>query len=453
MTTIVASLALALLTAAGAAAPPEATPKAEAAPAESPLRAEARRRNDALVKEGFNTTRGLGVKGESLSLRTALLVPPHGDEEHVLRLWAEAAKGEVSYRLLGPGGEVLLSLQGRSVESTLVRALPSGTYTLDFSATTPEGGRGVLGVKGPVMGLCKPDPARLAERAAQPAQGFHWPYLLFLPKGPATSVLVAPNNSGFGSDDLALLRASALCEVDRQAGLAERLGAALLVPLFPRPPVAGEEENLYLHALVRAALTTSQRPLARVDLQLGAMLDDARARLAREGQKVPARALFWGFSASGSFVNRYALLHPERVLAVASGSPGGWPIAPVEEDGGEPLPYPVGVKDLKALTGQPFDLAALRQVSHFFFLGGDDLNDAVPYRDSFSKADEELVFRRFGKTPVGRWGAAERLYREQKLDARFKLYPGVAHQVTPEMEADIEAFFAEALRRARAAGK
>jgi hypothetical protein len=53
--------------------------------------------------------------------------------------------------------------------------------------------------------------------------------------------------------------------------------------------------------------------------------------------------------------------------------------------------------------------------------------------------------RRFGATPVARWAAAQRLYAAAHLDATFKLYPGVAHAVTPEMAADVEAAFARAL--------
>jgi hypothetical protein len=56
------------------------------------------------------------------------------------------------------------------------------------------------------------------------------------------------------------------------------------------------------------------------------------------------------------------------------------------------------------------------------------------------------VIQRFGKTPVARWPAAQRLYEAAQLRARFALYPGVGHNVTPEMSADTEALFRAALR-------
>jgi dienelactone hydrolase len=399
--------------------------------ADDALAAEARRRNEELVQQGFNLTHGLTVTPEGTRLE--LLVPPD-DGEHTIVLWFAAASGEIAVRLVGPGGDVLSSWRARSGEQRLARPLAAGKYVLEAGGAR---GWGLVGVKGAVIGRCALDAARVSERPAQPALGFHWPYLLVAPSRPgATTLLVLPNNTGFPTDDLEMLRASATCQLRREIEVADRLGVAVLMPLFPRPRAAGSDDNLYLHALSRAALATRTPALARVDLQLIAMIDAARGRLG-------ARVLIAGFSAAGSFANRFTVLHPDRVLAAAVGAPGGWPIAPVAEAG---MTYPVGIADVAALTGAAVDLAALRRVELFFFLGAEDRNDAVPYRDSFSAADEALVMQRFGATPVARWDAAQRLYREAGLSATFRLYPGAGHEVTPEMSADVEAAFRAALR-------
>jgi dienelactone hydrolase len=284
-----------------------------------------------------------------------------------------------------------------------------------------------------VVSRCKVDASRVTEHAAEPANGFRWPYLLLAPRlATSTTLLVVPNNTGFLSEDPELLRASGTCELERQVASADHLGVAVLVPLFPRTA------EVYVHALTRDALATKTPSIARVDLQLIAMIDHARALL---GKGVRPRVLMSGFSASGSFTSRFAMLHPDRVLAAAVGSPGGWPIAPADD-----LTYPVGISDVLSLTGSKVDLAKVRTVSFFMFIGDADANDSVPYRDSFTATDETLIMQKFGKTPVDRWNAAERLYAEAKLRATFKLYPGVGHEVTPEMVADIEAAFAAAMR-------
>jgi dienelactone hydrolase len=436
-----ALLAVALLVLAGAAR------SAPDPPAPDPIRDEAKRRSDALVQAGFNMTRGfsLGGPGESV-LRMTLHVPPH-EGEHVISVWWETPEGEISMKLVSADGAGRASLAGRRADATLSVDLAPGSYTLEIDRSHGRGGAALLGFKGPLVMPCQAKGVRVEEIPADPSKNFSWPYLLALPaqaKG-GGPVLVVPNNTGFSSEDIVLLRASAACEVARQAPLASRLGVPLLVPMFPRPTATGEDDNLYLHALSRAALETKVPAFRRVDLQLLAMLDDARARLKARGIETRDRALLWGFSASGSFVARFALLHPSRVLAAASGAPGGWPIAPAAEADGAALPYPVGIADVKSLAGEAVDLKAAKPVAFLFFLGEKDGNDSVPFRDSFSKADETLVFGLFGKTPVSRWKKAEELYRSAGMNARFALYPGVGHEVTKEMDEDVAKFFEGAL--------
>jgi hypothetical protein len=66
------------------------------------------------------------------------------------------------------------------------------------------------------------------------------------------------------------------------------------------------------------------------------------------------------------------------------------------------------------------------------------------FGQSFSKQQEEIIFRHFGKTPVSRWKLAERLYLKHGLNAQFVLYPGTAHSSTPDMESDTALFFEKA---------
>jgi hypothetical protein len=224
------------------------------------------------------------------------------------------------------------------------------------------------------------------------------------------------------------LRAKATCALINEGDinaikLGKSLGTPILVPLFPRPELKEIASNLQLQAITRASLEELPQRLARVDQQLIAVIDAAREKLAAKCQPVQSRVLIAGFSAGGAFANRFTVLHPERVLAAAVGSPGGWPIAPVAADQCETLRCPVGIADVKDLTGQAVDLEPLRRVRFLFFLGNADTNDSVPIRDSFSAVDRDLINRRFGKTPV----------------ARFRLYHVVCHEptcheVTPQMQ-------------------
>ncbi len=144
--------------------------------------------------------------------------------------------------------------------------------------------------------------------------------------------------------------------------------------------------------------------------------------------------------------NRFTILHPEQVAAVACGSPGGWPIAPVTEYKGMPLRYPIGIADLRNLVGKDADLAAIRRVPMFLFLGEEDKNDSVVFRDGYDEQDERLIFELFGSTLQERWKVSEALYGSMGLQARFALYPGVGHDVTPEIFSDVTRFLSSNLR-------
>lgn len=284
------------------------------------------------------------------------------------------------------------------------------------------------------------------EVTADEATGFSWGYVLHAPAGAGRDgrpvfILVLPNNTGRTDDDASVHRRSAAAMSFIGHLAFSGMDVAVLVPEFPRP---SRHDRIYTHALDRDCLTTEVDGLRRLDLQLVAMIDDASRRLRDEGRQVETKVLMAGFSASGMFVNRFVMLHPERVKAAAIGSPGGWPIAPAGRWNDEPLSYPVGISDVAVLAGRPVNLSEVGKVPMFLFLGDRDDNDSVPYSDSYDDRERDLVNRLFGETPVSRWEAARRFHEAAGLDAEFHLYPGVGHAITLGEILDIRDF----LRRA-----
>lgn len=278
--------------------------------------------------------------------------------------------------------------------------------------------------------LLGPYVLRMRHVDADAGKGFHSDYYLYVPKslhrdadGMAT-LLVQPNNSGRTSDDIASHRRDAWMTGFERKRIADALGVALLVPAFPR---TASDWRVYTHALDRDVLTTRNPVLSRLDLQLIAMIDDARARLRKHGTQVDARVLLQGYSASAMFANRFTVLHPDRVRAVTIGSPGGWPIAPVAKVGVDALPYPAGIAGLEALTGKPFDAAAYARVPQYLYMGDADDNDSLDFSDGWDKPAAAEVERLFGNTPLARWKQAEALYAQAGANARFELVPGIGH--------------------------
>ena len=281
---------------------------------------------------------------------------------------------------------------------------------------------------------------------ANTAKHFSYPYYLYVPpeletpeaKEAKHTLLVIPNNTGKISDDFSVHEADAMRRMAQVPGLVAGLKVAVLMPVFPRPE---SDWKIYTHGLDRDALLTHKPEYRRFDLQLLAMIDDARARLARQHQlKFERRVLLNGFSAQAMFANRFTFLHPDRVKAAAIGAPGGWPIAPVATCHDRSLRYPIGVADFRAVTGRDVDMRELRRVPLLIFMGDQDDNDAVPYGDAYENEDRAVIIPLFGLTPIERWEEAKTLYSEAGLNAEFKLYPGVGHTVTNEMRDDVRAF-------------
>jgi hypothetical protein len=415
-----------------------------AGPPPDPIPLEADQRRQSLLDQGFSHTQAFswGRRRQTHPLRHQFWVTnPHQDIQ--FRFWFGSRQGNLRVRLQDSLNRTLFAQSGTTGEVAMTCQVPVGKCTLELDVGHSLGGQAEFGAKGPLVPAVQLDPKRSISCPASPRKGFHWPYLIFLPKvWRHPCLLVVPNNTGFILEQPALLRASGAFEIQQQSALADQLGCPLLVPLFPRP-----RPNLYLHALTRDSLLTQVPKWRRVDLQLLGMIQDAQERMRARGFAMHSKVLLYGFSAAGSFATRFTLLHPDRVLAVSCGSPGGWPTVPVAAITEKSLNFPVGIADLERLSGRAIDWAALRSVAWFFFLGEKDLNDSVHDRDSFSQADEDFILRTLGPTPVSRWSHAEQMYTSQGLHAEFRLYPSAAHVVTPEMKADIFHFFQNSLRR------
>lgn len=289
------------------------------------------------------------------------------------------------------------------------------------------------------------NPNDIIKIEAQTAKGFAYPYYLYVPPSlrdaktqkQTHTILVIPNNTGKIDDSLEVHEADVKRRIAQNAAIAAMLNVAILMPVFPRPKT---DWQIYTHALDRDSLVTDKKEYGRFDLQLVAMIDDARARLKKDKLKFDKRVLLTGFSASGMFANRFTFLHPDRVKAAAIGSPGGWAIAPVATYKEKTLRYPIGTNDFKTVSGKKLDLKKLQKVPLFLFLGDQDDNDSVVFDDGYEKTDKDLIFELFGKTPVERWQISKSLYEQSQMNAEFKLYPNVKHTVTKEILGDITAF-------------
>jgi len=309
------------------------------------------------------------------------------------------------------------------------------------SVTAPAASQ-VLRNAQPVVVLVPPDPGR----------GFNYPYFLKLPvAGPADSgrsLLVETTNTGL-ADDLAVHIRAARFAIEQGIGaaVANTLQTPFLMPVFPRTKASPLQ---YTHALDRDTVLTKEGDLRRIDLQLLAMIDDAQKRLRGDGYAMSTKVLLVGFSASGTFANRFSLLHPERIAAVAIGGVNGIAMLPQQAVNGVSLEYPIGTADYQNLFGTAFDLQVWRQVPQFLFMGAEDENDAAApeHKDAYSDAEKAVIGSVLsGRMMPDRWAAVERFYKMSGAAAEFKTYPNIGHGTDRAMNEEVANFLAQHSKR------
>lgn len=282
---------------------------------------------------------------------------------------------------------------------------------------------------------------------ANPENGFNYPYFLFIPdnilKEKVTFIIVEPNNSGFADDDLNrhIEKAERTASNDFYLGnyVAQQLKYPLLVPVFPRSKT---NWKIYTHALDRDVMHQKNNQVERIDLQLLEMVNDAKLQLKQLDINTSNQFLMTGFSASGTFVNRFTLLHPNSVKAVAAGGLNGLLALPLDSIYSKPLNYPLGTNDFKVLLNHEFQKITFVNNPQFYFMGESDENDAVPYDDAFDQDERELIYELLGKEMfTTRWKRCLDIYRNEGLKVTIKTYKDIGYEQPESVKKDIVAFF------------
>jgi predicted peptidase len=171
----------------------------------------------------------------------------------------------------------------------------------------------------------------------------------------------------------------------------------------------------------------------QISQELMAILTDVPQR---SGLAVNDRVLLVGFSRGGSMAERFALLHPELVQAVAALSGGAYTVPQdcVTQDGTvESLPLPLGTADLQNVAGFPLSADAFRRIPFWLSVGSQDVQP-VP-----SAYDNVL-----GQTRVARGAALQQALVAFGVQSQFTVFPGIAHAVTDGMVSSSSAFLAAA---------
>ena len=186
---------------------------------------------------------------------------------------------------------------------------------------------------------------------------------------------------------------------------AERYGAVIIAPLFPKTNFPRYQQ-----------LGTSVNQ-QRADMAFNQVLQDAHEWL----QIAPPPMHMFGFSGGGQFVHRYAMFYPKRVARMVLAAPGWYSFPDPERK------YPFGIKSSCDWPNLTFAMESFLQIPTLVMVGEeDDLRDA-----DLNKTRAIDSFQGLNRVErAERWTAAARaLGRSYDIstDFRLELVPNASH--------------------------
>ena len=299
---------------------------------------------------------------------------------------------------------------------------------------------------------------------ANPEKGFSFPYLLKTSNQTANAkyLIVESNNTGSASS-MQDMTSNAKKSLNYVFGseLAEKLNYPLLMPVFPYggaspysyghyfPQLDSDVLKIDNNTTIRYDAVAADATIdhKRIDLQLIAMMDDARERLFKKNkQNIKSKAILVGFSSSSQFAARFTLLHPERVLLTVGGGIGGLLPTPSSEVNKIKVMYPIGIYDFKTITGKDFDLDEYQATPQFYWQG--DKDQSNPFRQGAEDLSyaEFIVVKKlftdelsFSTMPVSlklntvMWANSQKYINQITSNVKFESPKGEGHEITKKM--------------------
>jgi hypothetical protein len=230
-----------------------------------------------------------------------------------------------------------------------------------------------------------------------------------------------------------------------QAGMrkawAYDLEVAVLVPVVPTSP----RYVYYPVAFDVTSFLESTPPFyQRADLKALLMIDEFLEALRTDGYTMSDKVFIEGFSAGGMFAQRFTLLHPERVQAIAAGHCGGTFTLPESSYDDVTINWPVGINDFSTLVGYEFNRSAYLQVPQYIYIGDEDTAITLDGVQVLWRSQSQIdyiqgTFGYYGPEILEK--QIEYLRSIGYDNITFKMYIGVGHKHTSGMVNDSRTFF------------
>ena len=297
---------------------------------------------------------------------------------------------------------------------------------------------------------------------ANPEKGFNFPYLLKTSKKTvdANYLVVESNNTG-SDNSIKGMTSKAKKSLSWVLGssISKKLKYPMLMPVFPFGTSALMQNKYYFPQLDSDVLKIDKDKYNRIDLQLIAMIDDAREKLLKESnQNINEKVIMVGFSSSSLFSARFTFLHPERVSVAIGGGIGGLLPVPADKINGIEAIYPIGTYDFEKITGKKFDLEEFKKTPQFYYQGTKDKSN--PFRrgaEDLTDEEYEIVKKLFVdglpfedkpvslKVSTAMWNNSQKYINQIVDNVKFESPKNLNHKITPKMTSKSVEFIKENL--------
>lgn len=147
----------------------------------------------------------------------------------------------------------------------------------------------------------------------------------------------------------------------RLAHLTDKLPSTIVVPLIP-----SYRDKPYFQQLSRECFELDKEDINyRIDEQVVRIIQQAKM-ISEEAKGVQYQNKIFlnGYSSSGVFAQRFALLHPELIDTTCIGGASGSIPVPTNEIG-----YPIGIEDYETITGKKFDTDSYSLIKFRYYVG------------------------------------------------------------------------------------
>lgn len=203
--------------------------------------------------------------------------------------------------------------------------------------------------------------------------GFNIPYILVIPEDLSNDTTMALEVNNLETLDAKAMQIDAIKTAALLAYNLKDYNAPVVVPILPSMP-----NHPYYQQLSKECFDNKEDKTLdyRYDLQIKSIIHDAQNNILNQtGKDISNKIFLNGYSSSGVFAERFALLHPEMVKCACIGGASGSIPVPSNKIG-----YPIGIKDFKEITGYDFDYDAYRDVDFSYYAGSLEGETKFNYR-------------------------------------------------------------------------